>query len=70
MVVRCLRCEGFPVKVPSHLISQGIEAIIRRREAETGLRFAILASPDDAHPVKAATAGDIHTVNHSESKGS
>ena len=68
MVVRRLCGQEPQVRVPAHLIDRGIEAIIRRREAETGLRFTVLARPDHAHPVKAATATHIDGIHDRESE--
>ncbi len=54
--------------IPPHLIDRGIEAIVRRREAELGVRFVVV-DVNDPEPVGASTAPDVDRRDNREGEG-
>ena len=58
------------LEIPKHLIDRGVQAIIRRREAESGCRLAVVARPDDPQPVGATSSSNVDRSDHRESEGS
>ena len=57
------------LEIPKHLIDRGVQAIIRRREAESGCRLAVVARPDHPEPVGATSSSNVDRSNHREGKG-
>ena len=52
------------MNIPPHLIDRGIQAIIRRREAESGVRLVL--DENDPQPVGSPASANIDRRDHGE----